>query len=1013
MKNSNPFKEEDLAAQDAGQTHISCEDQQRLLDLQQSILESIAASYDSRDVIAQICRLGEGLLPNSVASVMLLDEKHEFLNVYAAPNVPPEGIAQLNGLKPGAGGGSCGNVIYRQEPQYVSNTYTDERWSDLRQLAYNFNLCSCWSVPIFSADKNIIGTFALSSFEHCSPSPFHRKLLEIGSSIIGIVLERNRTAESLTEMSSELVKARALLQQVIDTTPVRVFWKDRESRYLGCNPAFARDAGKRDPSEMTGRDDYAMSWAAEADRYRAVDREVMESGEPRLNYEEFQITPDNDKVWRRISKMPLRDEEGSVFGMLGVYDDITERKHAEELLRESEARYRRLVENSPDTLYIFSSKSGGIYYSKRVEELLGYPLHHLFANPLLWNDSIHPDDRENIAQTIRNTGAGDQFAIEYRLRDALGNWKWVYDRSIQMTEKDGEILIEGLATDITERKRNEERLNLTARVFANTLDGILITDQGLNIVEINDSFTRITGYSREDVIGKRPNILASGQHNDAFYAQMWESIDTYGHWVGEIWDRRKSGEVYPEMLTISTVKNEQGKVVSYVGVFSDITHIKHHQKQLEQAAHYDALTGIPNRLLLAKLMKQALAHAKRSNTLMAVCYLDLDGFKPINDSFGHDTGDRILIEVARRIEKEIRGDDTVARLGGDEFVILLVGMENPEEWAHSVERLLAAIARPIESRGRFFTLSASIGLTLFPIDDEDADTLLRNADQAMYIAKQSGKNRYVLYDFEYSRRFRAQQIMLEQIAHGLASDQFELYFQPKVNLRTRKLIGAEALIRWNHPERGLLTPAEFLPALEGTDLDIRLGEWVIDKALSQLEKWRHSDMRLELSINISAHHLQSKDFAEKLKQQLEHHPGLPPQSLQIEILETAALEDLQKVTAIIDECRSFGISFALDDFGTGYSSLTYLSNLPVNTIKIDQSFVRNMLNDAGDLAIVQGIIALARTFGLGIVAEGIENADIYQKLLKMGCEIGQGYGIARPMSAAKLEGFRFDMLHEA
>ncbi len=992
---------------DADHTTLSIDEQRRLLDLQQAILESVAGGIDHKEAIAEICRLGEGLLPNSVASVMLLDENNELLNVYAAPSIPPEGIAALNGLKPGPGGGSCGNVIYTQKAQFVSNTYTDDRWCNLRQLAYDFDLCSCWSVPIFSDERKIIGTFALSSFEHRSPGPFHKKLLEIGSSIIGIVMERNRAEKSLTRISSELAKARTLLQQIIDTTPVRLFWKDRESRYLGCNPAFARDAGKKDPSELVGRDDYAMRWAEHADRYRAIDRQVMDSGVPHLNYEEMQTSQDNETIWLSISKMPLRDDEGNVFGLLGVYDDITERKHAEELLRESEAKYRRLIEKSPDTLYVFSSKSGGIYYSKRVEELLGYPIGYLSANPFLWTESIHPDDRENIARTVKNTGTGDQFAIEYRLRDSKCNWKWVYDRSIQVTKKDDELLIEGLVTDITERKRSEERLNLTARVFANTLDGILITDRELNIVEINDSFTRITGYSREDVIGQRPNIQASGQHDEAFYAQMWESIDTYGHWVGEIWDRRKNGEVYPEMLTISTVKNEQGEVVSYVGVFSDITHIKHHQKQLEQAAHYDALTGIPNRLLLAKLMKQALAHAKRSNTLMAVCYLDLDGFKPINDSFGHDTGDRILIEVARRIEKEIRGDDTVARLGGDEFVILLVGIEQAEEWAHSIERLLGAIARPIEAGGRLFSLSASIGLTLYPVDDEDADTLLRHADQAMYIAKQSGKNRYVLYDFEYGKRFRAQQIMLEQIAHGLAQDQFELYFQPKVNLRTRRLVGAEALIRWNHPERGLLPPAEFLRPLEGTDLDIRLGEWVTEKALDHLEEWRQSGLDLQLSINISAHHLQSADFAARLRMRLAAHPDLPPLSLQIEILETAALEDVEKVTAIIEECRSFGVSFSLDDFGTGYSSLTYLSNLPINTIKVDQSFVRNMLNDKGDLAIVQGIIALARTFRLEVVAEGIETAEIYRKLLDMGCEIGQGYGIARPMPAQRFSSFEF------
>ena len=348
----------------------------------------------------------------------------------------------------------------------------------------------------------------------------------------------------------------------------------------------------------------------------------------------------------------------------------------------------------------------------------------------------------------------------------------------------------------------------------------------------------------------------------------------------------------------------------------------------------------------------------------------------------------------------------MARLGGDEFVILLMDMEQEQECFSSLDRLLETIARPIAIGNHSFSLSASIGVTLFPADNEDADTLLRHADQAMYTAKQSGKNRYHLYDPAHDQRTRSQQALLGQISHGLGQGQFELHYQPKIDLGVRRLVGAEALIRWRHPERGLLFPGEFLYALEGTERDIALGEWVIATALAQLGQWKEAGLQLELSINISAFHLQSAEFIEKLRQLVARHPELPSGTLQIEILETAALNDMSRITAIIEECRSFGVSFALDDFGTGYSSLAYLSNLPVHTLKIDQSFVRDMLEDKGDYAIVQGVIALARAFERETVAEGIETPEIYQALLEMGCGVGQGYGIARHMPAEELLNWR-------
>jgi diguanylate cyclase (GGDEF)-like protein/PAS domain S-box-containing protein len=556
--------------------------------------------------------------------------------------------------------------------------------------------------------------------------------------------------------------------------------------------------------------------------------------------------------------------------------------------------------------------------------------------------------------------------------------------------------------DITERKRTEDRQRLTSRVFESALEGIAITDASGNVIEANAAFCSITGYSHEELIGQNLRILQSGHQGASLYESMWQTITRTGHWKGELWNRNKEGELYATWLSISAISNDAGEVTNYVGISSDITQIKQHEKQLERIAHYDALTGLPNRTLLGDRLKQAIAQAVREQNMLAICYLDLDGFKLINDTMGHEAGDRVLIEIAQRIPRTLRGSDTVARLGGDEFVILLLGLERGDECSRTLDRLLAAIAEPIDIMGNPFVVGASIGVSIYPLDDEDMDTLLRHADQAMYAAKQSGKNRFHLYDPELDLRARSQQEMLKRIGRALLDEQFELYYQPKVDLRTRRLVGVEALIRWNHPELGLLAPARFLLAVENTEFDIAIGEWVMATALHQIAQWRTAGQDIEVSINISEYHLKSSGFVEKLQAQLALHPSLPANCLQIEVLETAVIKNIANIRLIIESCTKIGVGFALDDFGTGYSSLSYLSSLPVDTLKIDQSFVRNLAMGKGDHAIVLGIIALASAFDLKSVAEGIETEAHFDILREMGCNIGQGYFIARPMPATAL-----------
>ena len=662
-------------------------------------------------------------------------------------------------------------------------------------------------------------------------------------------------------------------------------------------------------------------------------------------------------------------------------------------------RYRMLFQGARIPMLLIDPADGRIVdVNDAAESYYGYPHGQLVEMNI---DQINMLPRQEIAEKMSSISKEKISTFNFRHKLANGEIRDVEAHSGLVNLKDRHLLY-SIIYDITERKQAEESLLITASVFNSSQEAIMITDVNNIIVDVNPAFTRITGYSREEAIGKNPSLLSSNRQGEMFFAKMWRSLNQEKHWRGEIWNKRKSGEIFAGLLSISSICNNDGKVLRYVAVFSDISHIKEHEAELRRVAHYDALTGIPNRALLADRMKQAIAQTSREKNMMAVCYLDLDGFKPINDTMGHDAGDQVLVEVADRIGNTIRGGDTVARLGGDEFVVLLLGLEQGEECMTTLERLLAEIAQPIVVKNKSSTVSASIGVSIYPLDDEDSDTLLRHADQAMYLAKQSGKNRFHIYDPALDQRARNQNEFLKSIRHALERDQFELYYQPKVNLRTKELVGAEALIRWRHPERGLLSPAEFLRHIENTDLDIEIGEWVTATALAQINRWQNAGLDIEVSINISGYHLESPHFLERLQQQLARYPDMPMGKLQIEVLETVALNDIAIVRGIIETCSKIGVGFALDDFGTGYSSLSYLSGLPVDALKIDQSFVHDMLDDKGDMAIVQGIIALARAFDRQTVAEGIETKEHYQMLLDMGCELGQGYAIARPMPTDEL-----------
>ncbi|WP_028023687.1 sensor domain-containing protein [Enterovibrio calviensis] len=672
------------------------------------------------------------------------------------------------------------------------------------------------------------------------------------------------------------------------------------------------------------------------------------------------------------------------------------------------SRLLNVIEGTRTGTWEWNIETGKITYDGAWQDIIGWSNEVLNGEPNQdWKAFIHSEDRALSDKLLQQLFEKEinYYDCELRLKSFSGEWIHVLGRAnvVEWDEHEHPLTILGTLQNITAHKKAEESLKLAAKVFTHSQEGIIITDRQSNIIDVNQSFTRITGYSIEEVRGKKPSILHSGHQDADFYQALWKTLEKNGHWSGEIWNRKKSGEIYPELLTISCVRDADRMPVNYVAVFSDITSYKEHERKLEKIAHFDTLTKLPNRFLLADRLKNAMKHAKRQGDHVAVIFLDLDGFKPINDIHGHKVGDILLQELAKRMQLVIRESDTIARIGGDEFVAVLTGLHSPEDCHPLLPRLLKATSDPVSANGHYVQVSASLGITIYPQAEEvNADKLIRQADHAMYQAKLEGKHRYHFFDAELERTLKRQNEYIRLISTALFKNEFFLVYQPKVNFRTGDIIGLEALIRWQHPKRGKLMPIDFIPSIENHRLIVEMGNWVLEAALKQLSDWKQKGLVTQVSVNIAPLQLLQPDFISHLESLLARYPHIAPSQLQLEILETSALEDVESVSRIITYCQSIGVSFAIDDFGTGYASLTYLKQLPAQTLKIDQSFIGDMLNDSDNLAILEGVITLANTFKRSVLAEGVESIEQIQLLLWLGCEYGQGYGISKPLLADKV-----------
>lgn len=554
------------------------------------------------------------------------------------------------------------------------------------------------------------------------------------------------------------------------------------------------------------------------------------------------------------------------------------------------------------------------------------------------------------------------------------------------------------------RSMTEKQLQQSATVFQSTLEGVIITDGDVNILDVNRAFEEITGYTRDEVIGRNPRMLQSGRHDTDFYREMWSSLNETGQWRGEVWNRRKNGFVYPEWLNISCIydgKDEQP--VNYVAVFSDITSIKRSEEKLDHLAHHDPLTDLPNRLLFNARLEQSIKQAKRNRSVFAVLFLDLDRFKNINDSLGHKAGDELLQQLAERVSQEIRLSDTFARISGDEFVILLENTGNAQNTAVAVEKIMAVFNRAFPLGGHEIRITASIGISLYPANGKSAATLLRNADAAMYRAKNEGRNSYQFYTKEMTSSAFERVVIENALRMALTRNEFHLVYQPQLRLQNRKLIGVEALIRWHHPELGEISPSKFIPLAEENGLIHDIGSWVLRAACLQGRQWMKKGFNFgRIAVNVARPQFQHSDFVDKVKAILDDSQ-LPADKLEFEVTESFIMQNTEHAVQQLEALRRLGLSLAIDDFGTGYSSMSYLKLLPIQKLKIDQSFIRDIPFDTNDMAISEAVIALGKALDLRVIAEGVETEQQAEFLLEKGCQEAQGYLYGRPVTVEEFE----------
>lgn len=682
-----------------------------------------------------------------------------------------------------------------------------------------------------------------------------------------------------------------------------------------------------------------------------------------------------------------------------LYDERKRALHASE---EELARQQQILDQIHDSVIVMDLGGYITGWNKGAEQQFGYTAEEAVGRNILFLYADEEDD-SHFFETFLDHG-GREMVVKRRKKSGEVFWASL-SLSLSRDAAGNPVAIYGYLVDITERLEAEEKLRLQAAIFEYSDEGIMVTDVSQRILSVNKAFTKITGYDAAEVIGQLPSLFKSGLHDPEFYRDMNAAIVGNGHWIGELWNRRKSGENYPAWMSISGVHNKDGAITHYFAVFTDLTERKNAEKQIYRLAYYDVLTGLPNRAMLHTLLRQSLVEAQRHGAHGAVMFVDLDRFKQINDTLGHSPGDFLLKEVARRLLECLRNEDIVTRIGGDEFVVALVDIAKREHASIVARKILTNLARPVQIHGHELRITASIGISIYPDDGDDAETLIRNADVAMYRAKQGdGHEGYLFYAPDMNRKALERLNLEGNLRRAMEQGELSLHYQPQMDLASGRMVGAEVLLRWNHPATGMISPAEFIPVAEETGLIIPIGEWILDTVCTRNKAWQDAGLPVvKLAVNISAKQFRPT-LAALVREILERH-HLDPGLLELEITESMIMQNVDDVITMMNDFHLLGVKMSLDDFGTGYSSLSYLKRFPIDKLKIDQSFVRGVIQDANDTAITRAIISLAQNLGLRVIAEGVETLEQLNFLKSAGCEEIQGYYYSRPIPEAEFVKF--------
>ena len=832
----------------------------------------------------------------------------------------------------------------------------------------------------------------------------------LGGGLFGVFYVLTQRAEKRLALSqAKLRESEARFRMLVESSSDLIWEVDAHGTYTYVSPKIRELLGYA-PEEVIGRTPFELMPAGEAERVSALFNGIVASRQPGFGIENINCHKDGHLVVLETNATPIFDPAGGLVGYRGMDRDITARKQVERALRQSQESLAEAQRIASLGSWEWDIITGELRWSDEIYRIFGLLPESFNATYATFLQAVHPDDRARVQQAVKaSVEHARPYRIEHRVVRPDGAERIVQERGEVTLDAGGNVVrMVGTVQDITEQKLAELRLHQAARVFENTSEGVMITDADQRITAVNQSFTRITGYGEDEVRGREPAILRSGRHDDDYYRRMWAAIHTSGRWQGEIWNRRKDGADYPEWLNISVVRDDAGAIINYIGVFADITSIKEAQDKLEYTAHHDALTGLPNRLLFRDRMEQTLAISRRNGRGVALHFIDLDRFKVINDTLGHEAGDLLLQEVSRRLVSCLREEDTVARMGGDEFVVIQKGIAQPEDAALLSTRMLAEINRPFSLAGHEISTSLSIGISLYPQDGDDVSALLKNADAAMYRAKEKGRNGYQYYSNEMTAAGIERLELESDLRQALSRNELRVYYQPQIDIASGQIVGAEALVRWQHASRGLIPPSVFIPMAEDNGMIGLLGEWVLDVACADAMAWQTAGLPpLRVAVNVSGRQIGNDHVVDKVAAALKNS-GLAPQFLEVEVTESVVMQDAARAISTLNALRDMGVTLAIDDFGTGYSSLSYLKRFPLNKLKIDKSFVDGMVDDPDDAAIVMAIIAMAQSLRHTVIAEGVETAAQVERLRAYGCDEIQGFFFSPPLPGEQFVEFLRD-----